>query len=85
MHYEENQATAKLCQIFVFENVYIQRKPETQIEKDIYIPLFKATFTIAQIWKQPKRPPTSFPGGTSGKSPARLHRRHRSGLGSVPG
>ena len=66
MHYEENQATAKLHQIFVFENVYIQRKPETQIEVDICIPLFIATFTIAKIWKQPKCPPTGFPGGTSG-------------------
>ena len=50
MHYEENQAIAKLHQIFVFENVYIQRKPETQIEIDICIPLFIATFTIAKIW-----------------------------------
>ena len=33
------------------------KKPETLIRKNICIPLFTAAlFTIAKIWKQPKRP-----------------------------
>ena len=35
------------------------RSEETQIEKDICIPLFiAALFTIARTWKQPRRPST---------------------------